>query len=162
MADDAKSRKDFIPSAEQLAIVELLINPEDLRSNAKKCAQVGIAESTLWRWRQDPEFNKYLVDRVHKYTDSAVADGYMAVIRKMKMGDVAAAKLFFELRGEIKQKHEVSGPKGGPLQSEVRNVVCWEGETIDNAAGSAGNQSNSDPLPAAISPEHRSPEPRKA
>ncbi|MDT8902196.1 phBC6A51 family helix-turn-helix protein [Anaeroselena agilis] len=156
MPEDEKICKDFVPTAEQIAIIELLINPDDMRPAKAKCAQVGIAESTLWRWRQDPAFNKYLQDRVHKYTDSAVADGYMAIIRKMKMGDIPAAKLFFELRGEIKQKHEVSGPKGGPVQHAF--VCVWEGELDGSGAGDAA-AAGDNPIPAALSADSNSSEP---
>jgi hypothetical protein len=96
----------WVPSAKQIKMAELLLNPEDRRSKIDKINEVGISSKTFYEWIKDKNFLDYLKSECDKYTDSELADIWRALIMQCKRGNVNAIKLYFELKGEYSQKVE--------------------------------------------------------
>jgi len=94
----ARKSKEWRPHAKQRKIVELLINPEDRRTKEKKCEEVGIAYSTLWRWMKDERFVEYLNSQIDKYINGEMADIWRALLAQCKKGNIQAIKLLFEVK----------------------------------------------------------------
>jgi len=109
---------DWIPSPKQRQIAELLANPNDTRPKTKKVREVGIDYTTLWKWEKKPEFRQYVQKLIDEYTDGEVPNAWRKLIRRMEK-DTQAIKLFFELKNMYREKKEISGPDGGPVQFGV-------------------------------------------
>lgn len=102
-----RKSKEWQPHAKQIKMVELLLNPEDRRTKEKKCEEVGIAFTTLWRWMKDERFVDYMNSQLEKYTNGELPEVWKALIAQCKRGNVTAIKLFFEMKElhpEIKAK----------------------------------------------------------
>jgi hypothetical protein len=97
-ADQVKKRKEFIPNPKQIKMAELLINPDDRRTKADKCKEVGISHKTLCQWLKDERFVKYMNSRLSVYTDSELPEVWKALINQCKRGNVAAMKEYFKLK----------------------------------------------------------------
>jgi hypothetical protein len=109
-----------VPTARQIKMVELLINPDDRRPREVKCAEVGVTRKTLWEWEQNPEFIKYKNAQLEKYTDAQLDEVWKAHFRAIKTGSVEAIKLYHQLKGNFieKNKTELSTPNG--IQVETK------------------------------------------
>lgn len=94
----ARKSKEWKPNAKQIKMVELLINPEDRRTKEKKCEEVGIVFSTLWRWMKDERFVNYMNDQIDKYVNGEMADVWRALLAQCKRGNIQAIKLLFEVK----------------------------------------------------------------
>ncbi|WP_373325638.1 phBC6A51 family helix-turn-helix protein [Sporomusa paucivorans] len=120
---ETKVRKsnEWRPNAKQICIAQLLVNPDDKRTKEQKAQAAGITYKTLWEWMKDENFVIYLNSQIDKYTNAEVAEVWKALVRKAKMGDISAIKLFFEMKGLYveKKRHELSGPDGGPIQHSI-------------------------------------------
>lgn len=94
----ARKSKEWRPHAKQIKMVELLLNPEDRRTKEKKCEEVGIAFTTLWRWMKDERFVDYMNSQLEKYTNGELPDVWRALIAQCKRGSTTAMKLYFEMK----------------------------------------------------------------
>ncbi len=83
-------------------MAETLMDPEWKGTVTSLCEQYGVARSTLYRWMDKPEFQRYLEQLVDKYADSELATVWKALIARCAIGDVQAMKLYFELRSQGK------------------------------------------------------------
>jgi hypothetical protein len=120
MAKNVTKSKEWSPNSKQIAMVELLINPEDKRTREQKCNEVGITPKTLWEWQKNPEFIKYKNEQIDKYTDSQLDEVWKAHFRAIKIGSVEAIKLYHQLKGNIidRNKTELTGKDGGPIETK--------------------------------------------
>ncbi|TCL39968.1 putative insertion element HTH domain-containing protein [Anaerospora hongkongensis] len=124
---DVMKSNEWVPHAKQIAIARLLVNPENRGTKEQKAKDAGITYKTLWVWMQDPNFVAYLNSLINQYTDAETAEVWKALIRKAKMGDVSAIKLFFEMKGMYKEQKKVehTGEGGGPIDTELRIVIDY-------------------------------------
>lgn len=76
---------------------ELLANPHETRNQGQIASELGVAESTIWRWKQEPEFLQLLSELVSTYTDAELPYAYKCLLSRMPV-DTSAIKLFFELK----------------------------------------------------------------
>lgn len=63
---------------------------------------------------KNENFINYMNSQVDKYTDGELADIWKALLRKCKLGDTAAIKLYFELKGKYKTNIEVNANIANP------------------------------------------------
>lgn len=124
---NVRKSKDWIPSTKQIALAHLLVNPESRGTKEKKAEEAGVTYKTLWVWMKDPNFVAYLNRLIHQYTDAEIAEVWKALIRKAKIGDVSAIKLFFEMKGMYKEQKKVehTGEGGGPIDTELKIVIDY-------------------------------------
>lgn len=80
-------------------MAEMLVNPEDKRTKGEKIKAAGLTERTFYRWMSDERYIDYVNSLVDKFTNAELPDIWKALVRKAKMGDTAAVKLVYELRG---------------------------------------------------------------
>lgn len=90
-------------------LAERLADPEFTGTIGELCEEVGIARSTFYKWTDDPAYRDYIQRLIDKYTDGALPEIWKALIKKGLSGDVAAIKLYFELKGKYKQQVAVDG-----------------------------------------------------
>src|SRR3569623_780779 len=86
-------------SAEQMAVVNSLLNLADKRSNTKKLQACGVAPATLANWKKDPVFLNYWRERAETLLGNSIGDVHLALIESATAGDVSAIKLFYEITG---------------------------------------------------------------
>jgi hypothetical protein len=118
----AQNGTNWKPSSKQIALVELLINPEDRRTKADKCEDAGVPRRTFYRWLKDEKFINYMNSQLDKYTNSELPEVWKALMMQCKRGNVNAIKLFFEMKElvpAVKVKQEHSGPNGGPIEAQL-------------------------------------------
>ena len=95
-------------SGKKRRCAELLANPKETRNQGQIADELGIAESTIWRWKQEPEFLQLIAELVGTYTDAELPYAYKCLLSRMPV-DTSAIKLFFEL----KQKY--ASPSGNEV-----------------------------------------------
>ena len=94
----------------QIKVAEMLANPRYGLKDSEIIEACDVSHTTFYRWiRENDEFNAYVNKLIDKYTDAELAAVWKALIRKCKIGDVQAIKLFFELKGKYSQNVNVSG-----------------------------------------------------
>lgn len=93
-----RKSKEWKPHSKQIKMAELLINPEDRRTKAEKCKEVGITHKTLWTWMKDPRYVAYVNGHIDQYTNAELSEVWRALIGQCKRGNVQAMKLFFEMK----------------------------------------------------------------
>jgi len=76
---------------------------------------------TIYQWRQDAEYLRWWRDQANDFFAKEIPDVWKATFARAKAGDMQAAKLCFQGYdgGRMTQKHEVSGPGGGPMSMRV-------------------------------------------
>ena len=85
-------------------LAEMLANPTEYKTDKEIYKSLGISHDTFYRWlREDPG------DLIDKYTNKELGVVWAALIQQCKKGNVAAIRLFFELKGKHKQQIDVSG-----------------------------------------------------
>ena len=89
--------REWQPSASQVKMVELLLNPDDRRTKSEKIAEVGIARQTFYGWMKDKRFTDYLDAQIELYTNGEIFEIWKALVNAAKRGNVAAIKLFFDM-----------------------------------------------------------------
>jgi hypothetical protein len=97
----SESVSEWRPRAQLIAMAELLVNPEDRRPKSEKIIESGLTERAFYRWMKDERYLNYINSLLDKYTNSELPGIWRALIRKCIMGDMAAIKLYFELKGLV-------------------------------------------------------------
>jgi len=139
---DAEKGRDWRPSARQIAIAELLLNPEDRRTKKDKIASIGLPERTFYKWMKDPRFIDYLNSRIEEYTNTELYEVWKALIMQCKRGNIQAIKLFFEMKemvpmDQFKRQHDEERLK---LAREELAIKSKTGSLIEEAIKNSQQQ----------------------
>ena len=94
----AQRSTNWRPSAKQIAIAELLLNPEDRRTKSEKMKEAEVPHRTFYKWMKDDRFINYLNSRLDQYTNAELSEVWKALINQCKRGNIQAIKLFFEMK----------------------------------------------------------------
>lgn len=97
--------------AKQRKAAEMLVNPDYDGTVTDLCRELNISRSTLYRWYENIDFNGYIEWLIEKYTNSELSAVWKSLIKECKQGNVAACKLFFELKNMYKSNINLSGDK---------------------------------------------------
>ena len=98
-------------------MAELLVDPDCDLNVTEMCKTIGVSRTAFYKWQKDKNFKEYVKYLIESYADSELANIWKALIKKAKVGDLPAQKLYFELKEKYKQKIEVEG-----------NVIVFSGE----------------------------------
>jgi len=113
---EGKKKGEHALSARQVKALEILANPDNHKLTAGEIAdKVGIAKSTLEKWKVKPHFQAELEKRINKHSFKMLPYAWKCLEDRMAK-DTQALKLYFSLRGELKEQIEHSGPGGGSIQ----------------------------------------------
>lgn len=118
---NAETGSIWRPNNRQIAIAELLLNPEDRRTKKDKIASIGLPERTFYKWMKDSRFLNYLNSRVDEYTNGELSDVWKALLMQCKRGNIEAIKLFFKLKEldpEIQMKRQLVLKETGNISPE--------------------------------------------
>ncbi len=98
-------------------LAEMLVNPDCELNVTQICEKIGISRQTFYNWQSETDFRGYVNWLIDSYTDSELANVWKALIKKAVSGDVAAQKLYMELKNKYKQELKIDS-----------NVVFISGE----------------------------------
>lgn len=87
--------------AERLALF-MWSNPG--ATEVEKAESIGVSRTTLWRYWKDEKFCKAVLAASDALTANARPFVDAALVRKAMGGDVAAIRLYYQLRGELSDK----------------------------------------------------------
>lgn len=93
----------------QIAVLELLVDPLDKRTEAEKARVVGINRCTLTRWKKQPGFLSKIGDMSMSYLKQRLPEINYALVVKAKDGDVPAIRLVYDVLGLTSHKVQVQG-----------------------------------------------------
>ena len=96
-------------TAKQLKMAELLANPEEADTKTALCEKVGVSRETFYKWLKKKEFIDYVSELIDHYTDGELASVWKSLIKQCQLGNVAAIKLYFEMKGKYKQTVDLGG-----------------------------------------------------
>ena len=86
-----------------------MTNPDYDGTVTDLCRELNISRSTLYRWQDNADFNGYIEWLIEKYTNSELSAVWKSLIKECKQGNVAACKLFFEMKSMYKQNVNIEG-----------------------------------------------------
>lgn len=98
----ADNGTSWIPKPRQIKLAELLLNPEDRRTQKEKFAALRVPERTGRRWLKDKRYIDYLNSQIELLTDGKLVEVWIALINQCRRGNTMAIRLFFELKGMYK------------------------------------------------------------
>lgn len=88
-------------SSKHRAILELVADPSDTRTQQEKCAEVGISPVTLWRLLKKQTAVDYLNKRMYELLPTAKPEAYQCFVRELRKGNVYAARNLLQSTGDI-------------------------------------------------------------
>lgn len=98
-------------SPKQLKAIELLARPDNEMSMQEMADSLGINQSTLWRWRREPVFQKAVTDLSYSCLKDELPRVFKSLANKAINGNVKAIELMLKYAGDYVEKIEtkVSG-----------------------------------------------------
>ncbi len=104
---------------EQLQVQRWLAMPTDLRQPKTQKAlaqQLNISQEVISRWKSLPGWADAVSEIVRVWLFDDLPDVLRSLVLQAKLGSVKHQRLFLDALGWLVQKHEVSGPNGGPVE----------------------------------------------
>lgn len=90
----------------QASLAALLADPREDRSDMALAAVLAVSPSTIARWRRLPAVVERARELVRAQTDERMPKVWEGILARAEEGDVAAARLLFQVRGEMKDKKD--------------------------------------------------------
>ena len=116
--EKVSSWKDHSLSEEQLLCANAVLDSTDNRSRRKKLAELGISTQKYEQWMRDPVFSSYLRTRAEALLVDSAHESHLALVDRVKSGDVSAIKYYNELTGRYVQASSRNGSS-----TDVRMVL---------------------------------------
>lgn len=99
----------------QMHAISVMCDPYDRRSDEKKLRDIGVTTRQWSMWLLDDEFARYLNDRAEKLLERTTFEAHKGVLKGARNGNVAAAKLHYEITGRYRPNEE--------QQIDVRRIL---------------------------------------
>lgn len=91
---------------EQLAVVAVLNNIKDRRSDSKKLADLGISSRKYSGWIHNKSFSNYMKISANNLLENSEAEAHMGLLRSLGNNNTQAQKLYFEMTGRYNPAYE--------------------------------------------------------
>lgn len=88
----------------QKHLIEILADPSAPDNLAGIAAELGIKMSTLTKWMRNSALKVEVESTVRTLTNLRLAKVWDGILAKAERGDVQAARLIFQLRGDLSDK----------------------------------------------------------
>lgn len=110
-------------TVQQLNAANFMLDLSDTRSDRKKLQDLGISNKIWQGWLSDPVFTGYLRDRAERMIGTSQHEAHLALLDRVRSGDVSAIKYYNELNGRFTSKAD--GPVGSANLSgfEFQQVI---------------------------------------
>jgi hypothetical protein len=107
---------------EQLVVANTMLDLRDNRSQKKKLTELGVPTQKWEAWLRDPVFQGYLRSRSEALLGDSLHESHLALVDRVRTGDVAAIKYFNEITGRYV-------PNAGD-KADVNSVIMMIVEVI--------------------------------
>ena len=94
-------------TGKQKKMADMLVNPDFTGTITELCEICDVARSTFYKWMRNEDFTKYLDEQIDLYTNSELSAVWKALVKRCRVGDVQAMKLYFELKDRYKQNSNI-------------------------------------------------------
>ena len=126
-------------TAKQLKAIELLARPDNELSLQQIADQLGINQSTLWRWRRNEDFQKAVTELAYSCLKDELPNLFKSLASKAIDGNVKAMELMLKYAGNYVEKIEtkVSGDLdlGGMSDAELDRQIKEQERLLKLAEG---------------------------
>jgi len=126
-------------TAKQLKAIELLARPDNELSLQQIADQLGINQSTLWRWRRNEDFQKAVTELAYSCLKDELPNLFKSLASKAIGGNVKAMELMLKYAGNYVEKIEtrVSGDLdlGGMSDAELDRQIKEQERLLKLAEG---------------------------
>lgn len=123
----------------QLKAIELLARPDNELTLQQIADELGINQSTLWRWRRDENFQKAVTELAYSYLKDELPKLFKSLASKAIDGNVKAMELMLKYAGNYVEKIEtkVSGDLdlGGMSDAELDRQIKEQERLLKLAEG---------------------------
>jgi hypothetical protein len=100
---------------QQMHAISVMTDPLDRRSDAKKLTDIGITTRQWATWLLEDQFAEYVNERSERLFANSTFEAHKGVIKGARNGNVAAAKLLYEVTGRYRPNEE--------QQIDVRRIL---------------------------------------
>ena len=112
-----KFDKSWKPTIRQLELLELAAQEPGLRrSISALCKKLALPRRTFYHWLEDPNFKQRWNTLHREMIAQHLPSVTSALIFQAQQGAISAARLIYEVAGELKTRLEVTGENGGPIE----------------------------------------------
>lgn len=114
-------------TGKQLKAIEMLARPDNELTLQEMAVELGINQTTLWRWRRKEDFQKAVTDLAYSCLKDELPNLFKALADKAISGNVKAMELMLKYAGNYVEKIEtkVSGDLdlGGVSDAELDRQI---------------------------------------
>ncbi len=110
----------YKPTAAELRLLKVLENPEFATSTVTDvCKAAGVSRNAYYDSMKKPEFVDFIQQTALDMVKKDLYPLWQSAISHAKAGNYQYWKAIMDATGQYneKQKHEISGPGGGPIQT---------------------------------------------
>lgn len=110
-------------SDDQIRMAHILADPSEKGTIENKCQKAGVSRATFYRWMKDRQFVQYVNSLIDTYTDTQLAEVWRALINLAKKGDLAAIRMFFEMKGKYVEKKSIEANVNHSYEDQLKGLV---------------------------------------
>lgn len=85
----------------QLLCANVMLDLTDGRSEKKRLQDLGLSTQQYQQWLSEPKFNEYMLARAESLIGNSQFEAHLALVDKVKSGDLGAIKYFNEFTGRF-------------------------------------------------------------
>lgn len=126
-------------TAKQLKAIEMLARPDNELTLQEMAVELGINQSTLWRWRRNEDFQKAVTELAYSCLKDELPRLFKSLADKAIGGNVKAMELMLKYAGNYVEKIEtrVSGDLdlGGMSDAELDRQIKEQERLLKLAEG---------------------------
>lgn len=109
-------------SSDQILVINTMLNLSDTRSERKKLADFGVSAATWEGWKKDPKIADYMRNRSEQILAGAIPDAHLALVDKVRAGDMSALKFYYEMTGRYTGRDAGLDPRA--LLTKVFDIIA--------------------------------------
>ncbi len=107
---------------QQLIVANSMLDLVDTRSQKKKLQDYNVSTQTYNMWLRDPVFQQYMRDRAESMLGENQHEAHLALLDKVRMGDIKAIELYYEMQG-MYTRASASQVSSQQVQVDVQNLI---------------------------------------
>lgn len=133
-SDDSPQWRKSSLTPTQLIVANALLDLTDQRSDKKKLQDLGVTTGQYQRWLKDPVFNSYLRERAEGLLGDSQHEASLALLDKVKAGDLAALKFYMEYTGRFLSSTDKGQSNGTAINQDFTALMVRIIEIITEEA----------------------------